>query len=239
MMDFQTEKFQGPLGLLLQMIEAQEMDITEIALANIADQYVQYVERAEDIDPEEIADFLLIASRLLYIKSKALLPYLSADEEEEVFDDLEKQLRMYKEFIEASVKVSDLIKKEQLMLTPVFSKTIRQEKQLEITFAPPTKLEVSDLHETYLNILAVLEKRQEQKLPEERMEIKINIEDRISHIRSLLAEQLSISFHKLLEKSQSKVEVIVNILAMLELAKQRELEFEQVELFSEIKILKI
>lgn len=238
-MDFQTEKFQGPLGLLLQMIEAQEMDITEIALANIADQYVAYIEQAEGIDPEEIADFLLIASRLLYIKSKALLPYLIADEDEEVFDDLEKQLKMYKEFIEASLKVSDLIKREQLMLAPVFSKTIRQEKQIEITFAPPAKLEISDLHQTYLNILAALEKRQEQKLPEERMEIKINIEDRISHIRSLLAEQLSISFHKLLEKSQSKVEVIVNILAMLELAKQRELEFEQVELFSEIKILKI
>jgi segregation and condensation protein A len=239
MMDFQTEKFQGPLGLLLQMIEAQEMDITEIALANIADQYVRYVEQAGDIDPEEIVDFLLIASRLLYIKSKALLPYLTSDEDEEVFDDLEKQLRMYKEFIEASVKVSDLIKQEQLMLTPVFNKTIRQEKQVEITFAPPTKLKVSDLHEAYLNILAALEKRQEQKLPEERLEIKVNIEDRIGHIRSLLAEQLSISFHKLLEKSQSKVEVIVNILAMLELAKQRELEFEQVDLFSEIKILKI
>lgn len=238
-MDFQTEKFQGPLGLLLQMIEAQEMDITEIALANIADQYVAYIEQAEGIDPEEIADFLLIASRLLYIKSKALLPYLTSDEDEEVFDDLEKQLKMYKEFIEASLKVSDLIKREQLMLAPVFSKTIRQEKQTEITFSPPAKLAVSDLHQTYLNILTALEKRQEQKLPEERMEIKINIEDRISHIRSLLAEQLSISFHKLLEKSQSKVEVIVNILAMLELAKQRELEFEQVELFSEIKILKI
>ncbi len=238
-MDFQTEKFQGPLGLLLQMIESQEMDITEIALANIADQYVAYVESAVDIDPEEIADFLLIASRLLYIKSKALLPYLSTDEEEEVFDDLEKQLRMYKEFIEASLKISDIIKKDQLMLAPTFSKSIRQEKQAEIAFSPPAKLEISDLNQTYLNILRDLKKRQEEKLPEEIMEIKVNIEDRISHIRSLLAEQLSISFHKLLEKSQSKVEVIVNILAMLELAKQRELEFEQIELFSEIKILKI
>jgi len=238
-MDFQTEKFQGPLGLLLQMIESQEMDITEIALANIADQYVAYIERAVDIDPEEIADFLLIASRLLYIKSKALLPYLSTDEEEEVFDDLEKQLRMYKEFIEASLKISDIIKKNHLMLAPTFSKSIRQEKQAEIAFSPPAKLEISDLHQTYLNILNTLKKRQEEKLPEAIMEIKVNIEDRISHIRSLLAEQLSISFHKLLEKSQSKVEVIVNILAMLELAKQRELEFEQIELFSEIKILKI
>ncbi len=239
MMDFQTEKFQGPLGLLLSMIEAEELDITEIALANIADQYVKYVETAVNIEADEIADFLVMAARLLYIKSKALLPYLNTEEEEEVFDDLEKQLRMYKQFIEASIKLSDIIKQEQLMFVPVFSKILRQEKQMESTFAPPAKLGVKDLEQCYLQILANLKKRQEKKLPEERLEKKVNIEERINHIRSLLAAQLSLSFQKFLEKSQSKAEVIVNILAMLELAKQRELEFEQIDLFSEIKVLKI
>lgn len=238
MINIETDKFQGPLGLLLQMIEAQEMDITEITLANIADQYVAYVEASDNIETEEIADFLLIAARLLYIKSRALLPYLSEDEDEEVLDDLEKQLKMYKEFIEASIQVEEIINRHEMMFGPVFNKNIRQEKKIDNSFAPPPKLTSGDLHLSYLNILSKLKKRQEEKLPEERMEIKINIEDRISHIRSLLAEKLSISFQKLLEKSKSKVEVIVNILAMLELAKQKELEFEQVDLFSEIKILK-
>lgn len=239
MIDFQTEKFQGPLGLLLSMIEAEELDITEIALANIADQYVKYVEEAINIEADEIADFLVMAARLLYIKSKALLPYLNTEEEEEVFDDLEKQLRMYKQFIEASIKLSSIIKQEQLMLVPVFSKILRQEKKMESTFAPPAKIEAKDLEQCYLQILANLKKRQEKKLPTEKLEKKVNIEERISYIRSLLAEQISLSFHKLLEKSKSKSEVIVNILAMLELAKQRELEFEQIDLFSEIKVLKI
>jgi chromatin segregation and condensation protein Rec8/ScpA/Scc1 (kleisin family) len=88
-------------------------------------------------------------------------------------------------------------------------------------------------------LLEAVVKRQEKKLPEERLEVKVNIEERIEYIRNLLAEQLSISFQRLLEKATSKAEVIVNILAMLELAKQRELEFEQLELFSEIKVLKI
>ncbi len=238
MIDFSTDKFQGPLGLLLQLIESEQMDITEIALATIADQYVAYVEQAENIDPEEIADFLVIAARLLYIKSKALLPYLSTEEEEEDINELERQLRMYKEFIEASLKVSQLINRGELMFAPVFNKAGRRGVQTEITFAPPHKLKATDLEIVWRQLITRLEKR-EQKLPEVILEQKISIDDRISHIRVLLAEQLSLSFQRFLEKATSRIEVIVNILAVLELAKQRELVFEQEELFSEIRVLKI
>lgn len=239
MIDFQTEKFQGPLGLLLSMIEAEELDITEIALAKIADQYVAYVEQAVDIEADEIADFLVIAARLLYIKSKALLPYLVNDQEEEGFEDLEKQLKMYQQFIEASLKLQTVIGRGEMMMVPMFSRVLRQEKKVELKFSPPKKINQDLLHETFLDLLTRVKKRQEQKLPQERLEPKISIEDRIGHIRALLAEQMSISFQQLLEKAESKVEVIVSILAMLELAKQRELEFEQIDLFSEIKVLKI
>ncbi len=238
MIDFSTDKFQGPLGLLLQLIESEQMDITEIALATIADQYVAYVEQAENIDPEEIADFLVIAARLLYIKSKALLPYLSTEEEEEDINELERQLRMYKEFIEASLKVSELINRDELMFAPVFNKAGRRGVQTEITFAPPQKLKAADLEQVWRQVIARLQKR-EKKLPEVILEPKVSIDERISHIRVLLAEQLSLSFQRFLEKATSRVEVIVNILAVLELAKQRELVFEQEELFSEIRVLKI
>jgi segregation and condensation protein A len=238
MIDFRTDKFQGPLGLLLQLIESEQMDITEIALATIADQYVSYVETAENIDPEEIADFLVIAARLLYIKSKALLPYLQTEVEEDDLGDLERQLRMYKEFIEASLKVADLIGRGQMMFAPSFNKSGRRGEQPDIIFSPPLKLQATDLETTWRQLLARL-KKIEKPLPEERLEIKISIDERISHIRALLADQLSLSFQRFLEKAQSRVEVIVNILAVLELAKQRELIFEQEELFSEIRVLKI
>ncbi len=238
MIDFSTDKFQGPLGLLLQLIESEQMDITEIALATIADQYVAYVEHTENIDPEEIADFLVMAARLLYIKSKALLPYLSTEAAEEEVDDLERQLRMYKTFVEASLKISALINRGHFSFSPVFVKGGRRGLQTEATFSPPLKLKAADLETVWRQLLARL-RRQEKKLPEERLEAKISIDERIIHIRSLLAEQLSLSFQRFLEKAQSKVEVIVNILAVLELAKQRELVFEQEELFSEIRVLKI
>jgi len=227
------------LGLLLQLIESEEMDITEIALAAIADQYVAYVEQAENINPEEIADFLVIAARLLYLKSKALLPYLSSEEEEAEIGDLERQLRMYKEFIEASLKVSDLINRDHKSFAPIFNKSGRRcLADKELIFAPPKQITASALENIWQQILARL-KKQEEKLPEARLEPKVSLDERISHIRGLLAEQLSLSFQRLLEKAETKVEVIVNILAVLELAKQRELVFEQEELFSEIRVLKI
>jgi len=99
MRDVSVEQFSGPFGLLLSLIESEKMDITEISLAKIADEYVTYIRGAQDIDPEELADFLVVAAKLLFIKSKALLPYLYSGEEDEEIDDLERQLKMYKEFI--------------------------------------------------------------------------------------------------------------------------------------------
>lgn len=236
MIDFKTEKFQGPLALLLQLIEKEEMDITEVALAAIADQYVSYVEESEEIDPEEVADFLVIAARLLYIKSKALLPYLSLDEEEDDASELERQLKMYKEFVDASLKIKEMIATAQPLFAPEFSKKFKRHQIPQESFSPPQGLGAQDLRSTWLNIVSRLKKESERKLPEEKLEAKVSLDERISHIRNLLKEKLQMSFHHLLHKAQSKVEVIVDILALLELAKQREIIFEQEELFSEIKV---
>ena len=96
-MNFKIDKFEGPLGLLLQLIEKEEMDITEISLAKIADQYIEYIRSYKGIGPEEMADFLVVAAKLLLIKSRALLPFLKGEAEEEI-QEFEHQLRMYKEF---------------------------------------------------------------------------------------------------------------------------------------------
>jgi segregation and condensation protein A len=235
MIEFTTEKFSGPLGLLLSLIESEEMDITEINLAKIADEYVAYVRAAANISPEELADFLVVAAKLLYIKSKALLPYLYADVEEEEGDDLEKQLRMYKEFIEASKKVKDIIAQEKFLYLPPITKS-RRVQIAEPTFSPPTKITGIILAEQFKKILADLAKRQEAKLPEEKLEPKMNIEEKISLIRKMLFDKVRVNFSKLLRSATNKTEMIVSFLAVLELAKQKELIFEQDELFSEIHI---
>ena len=235
MMDFTTEKFSGPLGLLLSMIEGEEMDITEIALAKIADDYVNYIRSAENIDPDEMADFLVVAAKLLFIKSKALLPYLYTAEDEAEVDDLEKQLRMYKEFVTASQKIKDMVLEKHFQFLPPIIKNRRHQFNLPV-FTAPTKINPEILHEIFLKLITVLEKQKEEKLPESHLEPKINIEDRIASIKKMLFDKIRINFSKILSAAQNKTEVIVSFLAVLELAKQKELYFEQDELFSEIHI---
>jgi len=239
MMDFTTEKFSGPLGLLLNLIESEEMDITEIALAKIADEYVAYIRANQGIDPEELADFLVIAAKLLFIKSKALLPYLYTGEEEEEINDLERQLRMYKEFVAASQKVQELVLANRRLFLPPLSKNRRVQFNLPV-FCPPAKISAALLQERFLILLANLEKqlakRQEDDLPEKTLEPKISIDERIASIRQMLLDKIKVNFSKLLAAATTRTEVIVNFLAILELTKQKELFFEQEELFSEIYI---
>ena len=97
MYEIKTEQFQGPLDLLLSLIESQKLDISQIALAQVTDQYLTYLDQAQDIGATELADFLVVAAKLMYMKSKLLLPSL-VDEELEEGPDLETQLREYQKF---------------------------------------------------------------------------------------------------------------------------------------------
>jgi segregation and condensation protein A len=236
-MEFQTEKFQGPLGILLKLIEQEEMDITEIALAKIADEYLEYIRQAGNIGPEEMADFLVIAAKLLFIKSKALLPYLITAEEEEEINELEGQLRMYKEFVDASVKIAEIAGTKKFLFSPlVTGKNFRRFKVEKPSFSAPKNINTILLQEKFLSLLERLQVK-EEKLDEAKLEPKISIDERIDHIRTLLSQKLRFSFSQFLRNAKSKTEVIVSFLAVLELAKQRELLFEQEELFSEIHVL--
>jgi len=240
MIEFTTEKFSGPLGLLLSLIESEEMDITEISLAKIADEYVNYIRSAVDnINPEEMADFLVVAAKLLFIKSKALLPYLYSGEADEEMDDLERQLKMYKEFVAASEKIKRIIAAKHWLFLPPLTKNRRAQFNLPV-FSPPAKLTAELLRAKYLllleNLTDQLKRLKEEKLPEETLEAKISIDDKILSIRKMLIDKIKINFSKFLAAATTRTEVIVNFLAVLELAKQQELFFEQTELFSEIHI---
>jgi len=238
MRDVSVEQFSGPFGLLLSLIESEKMDITEISLAKIADEYVTYIRGAQDIDPEELADFLVVAAKLLFIKSKALLPYLYSGEEDEEIDDLERQLKMYKEFIAASVKIKDIIAAGQWLYLPPLNKNRRVQFNLPV-FSPSAKLNSSILHEKFKELLASLVKNQEVKLPEKTLEPQVSIDERILTIKEMLLTKLKVNFSRILAAASTKTQVIVNFLAVLELAKQKELFFEQEELFSEIHISRL
>src|SRR3989339_2092263 len=142
---FSLEQFEGPLDLLLQLIEKQKLQITEISLAKVTDQYLNYLDQNKDIPKTEVADFLLIASKLIYLKSKYLLPDFSlADEEDSA--SLEKQLRIYRQYYEASKLVdkqfSDLSKVSYARLLPY-------KLPIEKGFAPPTSLDTLSMRDIF------------------------------------------------------------------------------------------
>ncbi len=231
MINFKLEKFEGPLSLLIKLIEQEELDITQVSLAKVADQYVQYIREAGRINPEEMADFLVVAARLLLIKSKALLPYLYPEEEQEI-EELEEQLKMYKEFIEAAKGIQKMLGRKKFMFAREFNrKVILNNIHL---FAPPKKLIKSDLKEIFTDIITRLEPP--EKLAEKTLDRKITIEEKIAHIQNLLLDRITTSFNEVLIQAENKTEIIVSFLAILELMRQREVVLEQNELFGEIII---
>jgi segregation and condensation protein A len=231
MFSFKVDKFEGPLGLLAELIEREEMDITEICLAKIADQYIDYVESSEEIEPEEMADFLVVAAKLLLIKSRALLPFLKNENEEEV-QEFEEQLRMYKEFLEAAKKIEAIIGERRFGFEREFSRSFILANAK--VFSPPQKLSAQDLAKAFAEIIRDIEPP--LRLEEERLEVAVNIEDKILAIRQILVNHLRVSFNHILASAQNKTEIIVSFLALLELVKQKSVAVVQGEMLGEIEV---
>ena len=232
-MHVKLPQFEGPLDLLLQLIEEQKMDITEVNLAEIADRYVERI-RQNGIGPEELADFLVIAAKLLLIKSKTLLPYLIREEEEAEIKDFENQLKIYKDFLEASKKVEAMLDERRYLFAREFNKKSLSEEKF---FYPPKNVTVQILKQVFKEIAGRL--KVEEKLDESILVKAINIEEKMSLIQNLLTRLQNVRFGHVLETAATRVEIIVSFLAMLELIKQRTILVKQEVLFEEIEIIKV
>lgn len=220
------EKFEGPLDLLLQLIENQELDISKISLAQVTDQYIEHLRQIQD--PRELADFLVVAAKLLWIKSKILLPSFELENEEG--NDLLDQLKIYKEFLEASQKIHKIILKRNF--TFVHERIYMQRN--EIIFHPPkwlTKFKLAEILKEFLeNFEPFID------LPKAVLEKTISIQESIARIKALIQKHVEVSFRSLIKNAKNKVEVIVNFLALLELVKRRVIVVDQNEMFGEINI---
>lgn len=232
MVTIKLEQFEGPFALLVQLIDKAELDITQVSLATVADQYIAYLKSLTELDPEATADFLVVASRLLLIKSKALLPYL-LPEEEAAIDELEQQLKMYKEYFEATKRLEEMVGAKHFMFGREYNrKALLANLQI---FAPPAGLQAKDLRNLCLEIINEL-KPPAPALPEERLTAVVSIEERIAYIADNLQKAIKSRFSELLAGASNKVEIVVSFLAMLELVKQRTIVAEQDDLFGEIEL---
>jgi len=223
------EQFEGPLSLLLQLIEKDELDITELSLAKVTDDYLNYVNTSPNIRSEELADFLVVASKLILIKSKQLMPNLITPEEEGI--DLETQLKMYREFVHASQKINTMIKERRW----AYGRERSSFGEM-IGFFPPKGLKTADVREAFERIVKRLEPY--IALPKEALQRTVSISEKIEHIRKLIGEQAQTKFSEVLSSAKNKTEVIVSFLALLELTKRRVVSASQENLFEDITIKK-
>ncbi|HUT22656.1 MAG TPA: ScpA family protein [Candidatus Bipolaricaulota bacterium] len=229
MYKIKIEKFSGPLDLLLQLIEGKELEITEISLSQVTDQYLEHIKKLTNKPAEELADFLVIAAKLLLFKSKAILPIV---EEEVEPDELEKQLKMYKEYYEASKVIDAMMGKENF--------SFGREKspiKMEVEFHPPENVNSASLKEVFLKILKRLDPL--LSLPKVAIEKTISIQEKIMSLQKALSRFRNIDFSKLTKNAKSKTEIIINFLALLELIKRRSVFVSQNEIFGNIQVKKI
>lgn len=226
---FHLERFEGPLDLLLQLIEEQKLDITNVALASVTEQFLRYLQQHEDLHPEELADFLVVAAKLLLIKSRAILPSLAVDEDDGI--DLEKQLKLYREYYEASKRIAAMIAKRQYTFSRSSSLRVAV---TERRFRPPEHVRVEHLRALFVTVLRRLEPF--VTIPEETIVRTVNIREKLEAIRQRIVRETTIQFHTLIQEAPSRTDIIVTFLALLELVKQRTIDVLQQETFSSIVI---
>jgi len=233
------EQFQGPLDLLLQLTEEKKLDITEISLAKVTDQYLTYLRNSKVISLDDLADFLIIASRLILIKSRMLLPTLElSKEEEQDIEALKRQLEEYKKFKNLAKKLEEIAKDKNIAYSreKYFSSFIKN-REFNV-FYPPGNIGLEDLKKAFEKIMkevALLEK----KLPEKSLQLKISIEEKIKKIQKELSTKTQIVFQNIGKKNDSRIDIIINFLALLELIKQNLVKGKQNKPFEEIIISKI
>ena len=225
MIDFSVkqEAFSGPLGLLLELLEEKTLQISDVALAQIADAYLATLEE-RDVPHEELADFLLVASRLIYLKSRALMPFLRIEEEEEGMP-LEEQLRVYRVFMEAAERIQALYVGGERGFAPTFLRVTRSERTAR--FLPPTNAGSGELHAAFLSVLKRLEPF--FALQEVSIARVKSVEERIAELHETLRTRASVRFRDVIRGATSRADVVVSFLALLELMRRHIVKASQKE----------
>lgn len=225
----QTEEFEGPIEKLLNLIEERKLFVNDISLAQVTDDYIGYVQTLEQSNIDDIAEFIVIASTLILIKSKSLLPDLNLTEEEESsIDDLEDRLAKYKQIRYLSQYVRSAFGKNI-----IFDR--RESGHEEVYFAPGKNLTSEELRVAAHHLIEQLPTPRSR--PTARVKKVMRLEDVIEKLRKRIKSKLEMSFHEFAKTQERPREsVIVSFLALLELVKEGVIEAEQNRNFDDISV---
>jgi segregation and condensation protein A len=223
--------FEGPLDLLLHLLEKEELEITSVSLLQVTDQYLSYLHSLDEINMDALADFIAVGAKLLLLKSRALLPREPGapeeSEEEDVGEELARLLVEYRRFREAASQLRE-----------------REDQGLHSypRLAPPPEVPLSlGLDRLTLRKLTRIFREALRRLPAEEAGTinrqEVSVQEKVEEILTSLARWGHLSFRRLVSACRTRLEVIVSFLAVLELIKSNRLRAEQSELFGDIQLL--
>lgn len=223
--------FEGPLEILLELIEGHKLSINEVSLATISDEYIRFLETIGVRDRESLSQFISVAATLMLIKSRTLLPNLTLTEEEEgSIDELEQRLRAYAEIKEASKHIE-----RNFLRSPLFH--TKHSPTILPIFTPDKTLTKAVLRECIVSVLHELPKQESH--PEARVQKTLDIKDVIESLVERVRNQMKLPFSSLIsnkEIAERKSVIVVHFLALLELMKHGTVAVDQDKEFGEIMI---
>ncbi|MDR2436796.1 MAG: segregation/condensation protein A [Endomicrobium sp.] len=226
--DIHLDAFEGPLDLLLHLIKKNDLEINEIKIAEITTEYLSYIDLMKELNIDIAGEFLVIASTLMQIKAKSLLPSESQEETEEdnMFDQLKNRLLEYQKYKEVGKLLSyKILENSQVYYRPA-SIVSKQDFVLDTT--------IFDLVSSFHDALTALPDNIKEIMYQE-----IPIENKIREILDVLEGKQYVSFTEILKLQNTKMALIVCFMAILELIKNKQIIAKQSALFSEIRIYKV
>lgn len=246
-MSFQIkmDQFEGPLDLLLSLIEAKKMHISEIALSEVTEEYLNYIQLNQN--EKEILDamhdqsqFIVIAATLILIKARSLLPTIElTDEESESIDDLTERLRLY----EIITRYSEILR-AKISSNPMFFKGSPPKEKKQIIFAPHDSVTLDILGELLRELLSVVPEN--EKLTQQSVKKVLSLVDVMQKVEKTLQSGTTIYMREMtdryhnavdpLEKREAKVFAVLSFLAILEMIKKAQVVVNQQELFQDIVV---
>ena len=241
-MNVKLQVFEGPLDLLFHLLDKNKVNIYDIPIVEITNQYLEYIEEMKRHDLNILSEFLVMAATLIDIKSRMLLPSTGEEDEEDEDprNELVQQLLEYKMYKCMAYELKDLqVDASRFMFK---EPTIPEEV---LAYEEPLNMEelVSDVTLAKLNeIFKSIMKKQVDKIDPIRSKYgeiekeEVSLEDKLSYMESYAMQNKHFSFRNLLEKQSTKAEIIVTFLAILELMKMGKIFISQEKIFDDIKI---
>jgi len=227
---YKLNSFEGPLDLLLHLIKEKKMDIMEVKLADITDQYIHYIQTLKEMNMELATEFLIVASTLIEIKSRSLIPIEEAEIEDEEDPELKLKLQLqeYQLFKEASEGLKEIENVERFYKSP--DKSVGDPR---IVF---NQFNLDKMLDAFARILMKAQDREAPPPPKQIKKDRWTVAEKIAFIKTSLVENKEINFFNLFDDSYSKLEIINVFLAILELLKFQYAEVIQTAKYEDITI---